>query len=193
MTQGMPGRLRNLCLVLAVLGTACGGTAAPVAPVLQAPPRVAQNHEPAEGAGAPKAIPLAPVTLPQNLGYRIRLPQLGIDLPIVEGDGWDPPLDKAAHYPGMKWPGEGGRSFVYAHDRPGMFGPLERASVGQQVQVIGPDGSVREYVIRTYTRSWPVTDTSILQPTDHEELILYTCTSFTYSDPKIVAVAFPAG
>lgn len=147
-------------------------------------------HDPLDGAGIP--APQPPRFESPRSGLRVQVPALGIDLPIVEGDGQEPRVNEAAHYPGMMWPGEGGRSFLYAHARPGMFGPLLGARpVGAEVDVMEPGGAVLRYVITSYTASWPVTDTSILRPTDHEELILYTCTSWTYTDPKIVAVAVP--
>lgn len=171
-------------------------------------------HEPQNGFGQPfvastdTPVPTPDVAISADLptagpppaptgatsGFRVQMPQLGIDLAIVEGVGGagEPPLGVAAHYPGMKWPGQGGRSFLYAHARPGMFGPLLSAgAVGEEVDVTKPNGRVDRYTIRSFTRNWPVTDTSILAATDHEELILYTCTSWTYSDPKVVAIATP--
>jgi len=129
-----------------------------------------------------------------HAGVVIKIPQLGISLTILLGHGLEPDYGFADAYPGMKWPGEGGRSFIYAHAQPGMFGSLLGAgqhAVGDKVQVLEPDGRLLHYTIKSYTANWPVTDTSILQPTDHEELILYTCTSWTYSDPKVVAFAEP--
>jgi LPXTG-site transpeptidase (sortase) family protein len=140
------------------------------------------------GLAAPSAAPGA-VT---HEGLRIRVPELKIDLPIVEGDGYDAPLYKAAHYPGMPWPGEGGRSMIYAHARPGMFGPLFGAQVGEHVEIAGEDGRTRRYVIREYYPRWPITDLKWLQPGDHEQLVLVTCTTYNYNDPRIVAVAEPA-
>lgn len=182
----MPSTRLVTLLAWALLAAGCGGAASlhpqPAVGGRAGPPL----REPLEGAGiAAPAAPSAPD------GLRIRVPALGIDLKIVEGDGWEPPLNLAAHYPGMKWPGQGGRSFIYAHARPGMFGPLFQAGVGQKVEVAEPNGSVLHYTIRQYYPAWPVTNTSILQPADHEELILYTCTSWTYNDPKIVAIAEP--
>ena len=57
---------------------------------------------------------------------RIKFLDLAIDLPVVEGDGYNAPLNKAAHFPGLPWPGQGGRSVLYAHARPGMFAPAMR-------------------------------------------------------------------
>jgi LPXTG-site transpeptidase (sortase) family protein len=125
-------------------------------------------------------------------GVRVRMPELGIDLPVVEGDGLTAPLYEAAHYPGMSWPGEGGRSLLYAHARTGMFGPLFRAHVGEEVDVDRPGAATLRYVIRAYDDHWPATDTSILQTAGHEELILLTCTTYNPSDPRIVVFAEPA-
>jgi LPXTG-site transpeptidase (sortase) family protein len=126
-----------------------------------------------------------------HVGMRIQLPQLGINLPIVEGDGFNAPLYEAAHYPGTAWPGEDARSVIYAHARVGMFGPLFGAKVGDQVVIDRPDGPPLDYVIKQYYPSWPITDTSILQPLDQPEIVLITCTTYNYNDPRIVAVAFP--
>jgi LPXTG-site transpeptidase (sortase) family protein len=129
-------------------------------------------------------------------GWRIRLPSLNIDLPLVQGDGLNVPYYKAAHYPTMPWPGQGLRSFVYAHAQYGppiMFGPLLGHNVtGTDVYVDRPGRSSLHYVIRQYYAAWPISDTRWLQPADHEELILMTCTSWNASDPRVIAVAEPA-
>lgn len=141
------------------------------------------------GAYAPAAS--SPPLAANHEGVRVRVPELNIDLPVVEGDGYDAPLYKAAHYPGMPWPGEGGRSLIYAHARPGMFGPLFSARVGQHVQVVNSAGSARKYVITEYYPRWPITDLKWLRMADHEELVLLTCTTYNYNDPRIVAVGEP--
>lgn len=187
--------VRSLVVIIgALLAVGCGGNPRPAAAPPNAPPNAhlsvsLPERDPLEGTGV--AAPVAVVAAEPTDGLRVRVPALGIDLKIVEGNGWEPPLNLAAHYPGMKWPGQGGRSFLYAHARPGMFGPLFQASVGQKVEVVQPGGKVLSYTIRRYYPAWPVSNTSILQPADHEELVLYTCTSWTYNDPKIVAVAEP--
>ena len=130
-------------------------------------------------------------------GWRIRLPALNIDLPLVQGDGLNVPYYKAAHYPTMPWPGQGKRSFVYAHAQYGppiMFGPLlGRNPTGMDVYVDRGARSSLHYVIKQYYAAWPISDTRWLQPADHEELILMTCTSWNASDPRVIAVAEPVG
>jgi LPXTG-site transpeptidase (sortase) family protein len=145
-------------------------------------------------SSATVSIPIAqPIARgPVTEGLRVVLPELGIDLPIVEGDGQDVPLYKAAHYPSMAWPGQGNRSMLYAHARPGMFEPLFKARVGQHIEVRRSNGTVLKYTISEFFPRWPDADLKYLQPTDHEELVLLTCTSWYQGDPKIIAVAQPA-
>jgi LPXTG-site transpeptidase (sortase) family protein len=135
---------------------------------------------------------VVPTTAPSSHeGERIRVPELGIDLPLVPGDGWNTPLNKAAQYPGLGWPGEGHRSVVYAHAQVGMFGPLFRASPGQHVDIVRGDRQTLHYVITEYYARWPITDTRWLKPLDEEQLVLITCTTYNPNDPRIVAVAQP--
>jgi LPXTG-site transpeptidase (sortase) family protein len=128
---------------------------------------------------------------PAGTAWRVKVPELNIDLPIVAGDGRTAPLYKAVEEPNMKLPGEGGRSLIYAHARPGMFDPLFNAHPGQHVEIDRPGAPPLHYTIKTWTRSWPANDLSILQPTNHEELVLLTCTTYDPRDPRIVAVALP--
>jgi len=138
----------------------------------------------------PRAAPVSPD------GWSVRLPQLGINLPIVQGDGSSVPYFRAAHYPTTLWPGSGGRSFLYAHAQygpPVMFGPLlAKGRVGLDVYVDRPGEASLHYVIRQYYPAVPYTDLSWLQPTNHEELVLMTCTSWSATDPRVIAVAEPA-
>jgi LPXTG-site transpeptidase (sortase) family protein len=139
----------------------------------------------------PGAFPAGPLGPTPEPGTRIRLVDVGIDLPMVPGDGWNAPLFKAATYPGLKLPGEGGRAVVYAHARLGMFGPLVRSKVGQPVEVDEPDGTALHYVITQVLPLWPSTDLSWLQPLTHEQLVLVTCTTYNPNDPRVVVVAEP--
>lgn len=134
-----------------------------------------------------------PSTSPAPSGYRVKVQELGIDLPVVAGDGWTVPLFQAALYPGMKHPGEGGRSLLYAHGRVGMFGPLQHGAAGQHVDITRDNQSTLHYVIKQYFPSWSATDTSILAPADHEQVVLLTCRTYNPDDPRIVAVAEPSG
>ena len=160
-------------------------------------PQVAGRPAPAQII-APEAFPspsIVPAPSPAHSSspaVRVLVREIGIDLPVVAGDGVNVPLYKAALYPGMAVPGAGGRSMLYAHARSGMFGPLlVRGAIGQHVDVTRADGSVLHYVVTEFYPRWPVNQLKWLQPTDHEELILLTCTTYNANDPRVVAVATP--
>jgi len=146
-------------------------------------------------ASLPTPITIIPPTagsVHADPGYRIRLPQLGIDLPIVEGDGINAPLYAAVRHPLLAWPGHGQRSLIYAHARNGMFGALlQRGGVGELVDFLQSDGTVLHYKITEFYPRWSVKDTRWLKPDPHEEIVLVTCTTYNPNDPRVVAVATP--
>ena len=123
---------------------------------------------------------------------RIRIPRLGIDLPIVEGDGVDAPIGKAAHYPGSGWPGGGTNIYIYGHAREGMFLPLWNAEVGDVVTLELAGGGQRSYVIVRVLPKVPWNATNYLAATPTEILTLQTSTSYYASAPRFVAIAEPA-
>ena len=140
-------------------------------------------------APVPSAIP-GP-TQANTKGIGIKVTDLGIDLPIVEGDGVNAPLYKAAHYPGTAWPGNGGRSVIYAHAQTGMFGPVFKTKVGMRLQITRQDGPPLNYVVTEYYSDWPITDLRWLKPADFDELVLVTCTTYNLNDPRQIVVARP--
>ena len=204
--------MRRWRLVAALLGLvliAVSGTAllrpvlfkSQVAPRTAAIARLPQPKQIISPAAFPPPLPVGNQQIPRGApvsldGWKIRLPSLNIDLPLVQGDGLNVPYYKAAHYPTMPWPGEGKRSFVYAHAQYGppiMFGPLlDHGGTGIDVYVTRPGNSEMHYVIQQYYPAWPISDTRWLQASDHEELILMTCTSWNSADPRVIAVAEPA-
>lgn len=147
--------------------------------------------EPFNGTIPSAIVPPATVRV-DTQGLKIKMPELNINLDIIEGDGVEAPLYRAAHYPGTAWPGQGGRTVLYAHARVGMFGPLFGARVGQRIQIVHAGGAIQNYDIVEYYPSWPNTDVRWLRATDYEELVLITCTTYNQNDPKIIVVARPA-
>ena len=124
-------------------------------------------------------------------GYRVVSADLKIDLPLVDGDGWSVPFYTAALYPGMKPPGDGDRSMLYAHARQGMFATLANAHVGEKVDVVRPHRATVHYVIKQVFLKWSPSDLTYTLPLGHDELVLLTCTSYQANDPRILAVAEP--
>ncbi|MHB8508095.1 MAG: sortase [Candidatus Dormibacteria bacterium] len=132
----------------------------------------------------------SPLAAPPD-GMRIQSPELGIDLPVVPGDGYNAPLFKAVLYPFLPNPGMGQRSMIYAHARPGMFGPLFNTRVGEHINILRPGQPTLHYVITQYNGHWPTTDLSVLQPLAQEQLVLVTCTTYNVNDPRQVVIADP--
>jgi LPXTG-site transpeptidase (sortase) family protein len=131
-------------------------------------------------------------------GYRIRLPRLGIDLPIAEGDVerdvvvQQTPEHFAFHFPGTAIPGTIGNSYIYAHARQGMFLSLWNARVGDQVTVTTPLGVELKFVVTEVHPRVPPADTSWLQASRDERLTLQTSTGPNREDPRFVVIAAPA-
>ena len=122
---------------------------------------------------------------------RIRIERLGIDLRIVEGDGVDAPLNKAAHYPGTGWPGGGTNIYIYGHAQTGMFLTLWDAEVGDEVDLDLTDGTTRGYTVTLVKPKVPWNALEYVAPTPSEQLTLQTSTSNTSTAPRFVVIAEP--
>ena len=110
--------------------------------------------------------------------------------PIVEGDGLDAPIGKAAHYPGTAWPG-GSNIYIYGHARVGMFLALGMPKWATSVVSTLRDGTKRTYVVSKVLPHVRWDDTSYLDPTPTEQLTLQTSTSYYATAPRFVVIAVP--
>lgn len=143
------------------------------------------------------AVPTATALPPIPLGYRVQIPRLGIDLPIMEGDITRDTVDQqtpenwAFHLPGTAIPGRGGNSYLYAHARRGMFITLWNAAIGDEVWISTPDGKALRYVVSEVHPRVPPTDVSWANAAPPERLTLQTSTGPNPDDPRFVVVALP--
>lgn len=155
------------------------------------------------GASAPSSTPTSPVVpiataatpspRPQGIvARRIRIPRLQIDLRIIEGDGVDAPMNKAAHYPGSAWPGDGSNTYIYAHAQTGMFLTLWDAKVGDEIFLDLVDGTSRRYLVSEVRPRVRWNAMEYLDPTPTEQLTLQTSTSYTATAPRFIVIAEPA-
>lgn len=201
----MRGRLLTVVAVgLIVLGSwiALGGADALVAQRAPAPTTTpagfATSRPPTSTYGPSSASPTAKPVRAIPAGYRVKVPRLGIDLPILEGDVTrdtvvqQTPEDAAFHLPGTAIPGDGSNSYVYAHARSGMFLSLWDAKVGDEVLVTTPDGRSLRYVVSEVHPRIPPNETKWVLPTPTERLTLQTSTGPNPEDPRFVVVAIPA-
>lgn len=144
------------------------------------------------GAGSPSVSPsVSPAIGPGTRANRIKIARLGIDLAVVEGDGLDAPIGKAAHYPGSAWPGGGSNIYIYGHARVGMFLPLWQIRMGDSVVLDLVDGTSRTYVVTKVLPKVPYDAVTYLAPTPMEQLTLQTSTSYYPTAPRFVVIAVP--
>ena len=69
---------------------------------------------------------------------RVVIPALKIDLPVIEGPAGYPLCNVAMYIQELGQPGEGRATYLFAHARDGMFGPIyELAHAGQQRKMLG--------------------------------------------------------
>lgn len=145
---------------------------------------------------APGSASLEPASTPAVEGgiraTRIRIARLHIDLAIIQGDGIEAPIGKAAHYPGSAWPGAGSNVYIYGHARDGMFITLWQAVVGDSIELDLVDGTSRAYAVAQVLPKVPWDAVQYLEPTQTEQLTLQTSTSYTPTAPRFVVIAVPA-
>lgn len=120
------------------------GTPASVAP--SAPPTDDPGQSPTDSP-APGARAFA---------TRVVVPALRIDLPVVKGPAGYPFCNVAMYIRELAQPGEGGATYLYAHARDGMFGPIyhlaietgsARKLLGMIVQVYTSDDKLYLYEV----------------------------------------------
>jgi LPXTG-site transpeptidase (sortase) family protein len=160
--------------------------------VTVAPAATATPTAPASDAGSLDISPSPSGTVGSAVrASRIQIARLGIDLAIVEGDGIDAPIGKAAHYPGSAWPGGGSNIYIYGHARVGMFITLWQVRLGDTVTLQLVDGTTRTYVVTEILPKVPFDAVQYLQPTKTEQLTLQTSTSYYSTAPRFVVIAAP--
>jgi LPXTG-site transpeptidase (sortase) family protein len=142
-----------------------------------------------EPEAATRGRPAMPASDQPAVG--VRIPRLGIDSPILEGDGVDVPGHAVAHHPGTAWPGEGSNSYLYGHARDGLFGELWRARTGDLVEVLLADGTLARYRVTQVRPLVAWDDLGVLQPTAGERLTLQTCLWYDLTSPRLVVIAEP--
>lgn len=141
-----------------------------------------------------------PITIDQNLlkkktdqqAVRIIIPNVGIDLPIVEApvvNGyWELSETKASHGEGSANPGEKGNMVIFAHARPQLFLSLKDAKKGNTIYVLSKKGW-EKYRINVIKAVYP-NQTEVIKPTKTETLTLFTCSGFL-DEKRLIVQAKP--
>lgn len=133
-------------------------------------------------------LQLASQAPPTSYPSAIRIGSL-IHVPVVAAGyvngSWLISDKSANHVTKSASPGEKGNIIIYAHNTPGLFGPLNRAAIGDMVTVTTKNGSEHRYRIDEIVNVAP-SNTSLLMPSPFEILTIYTCTGFLDSRRLVV-------
>jgi sortase A len=135
---------------------------------------------------------LANVPIPTpgvNQAVRIQVPALGLDAPVVQGDGWEQLKKGVAQHLGTANPGEDGNVVLSAHDD--IFGELfrylDKLKPGDEVILYTND---RQYVyVVDNTKIVEPTEVSVMDPTSKPVVTLISCYPYLVDKQRIVVRA----
>jgi sortase A len=117
---------------------------------------------------------------------RIQIPSIGIDAPVVQGDGWEQLKKGVGQHIGTVNPGEKGNVVLSAHND--IFGEifryLDQLNPGDEI-VLHTSQRAYVYVI-TRTNVVEPTDVSVMDATVESTVTLISCYPYLIDDQRIV-------
>lgn len=119
---------------------------------------------------------------------RIQIPAIGVDAPIVQGDGWEQLKKGVGQHIGTANPGEQGNLVLSAHND--IFGEifrhLDRLQPGDVVTVF-TNQRTYAYVV-TGSKIVEPTQVEVLEPTSQPTLTLISCYPYLVDNQRIVVI-----
>ncbi len=117
---------------------------------------------------------------------RIRIPALGVDAPVVEGDGWEQLKKGVGHHIGSANPGQRGNMVLSGHnDIYGeVFRDLNRLKPGDAIIVYARDKAYT-YIV-TEKHIVEPTDIQWLAPTQRPTVTLVSCYPYMVDNKRII-------
>ncbi len=136
---------------------------------------------------AAAALP-APTPAPGQ-AIRIQIPALGVDAPVVQGDGWEQLKKGVGQHLGSANPGQPGNVVLSAHnDIYGeIFRNLDQLRPGDQI-LLYTHQKAYTYIV-TETHIVEPTDVHWMAPTDEPVLTLISCYPYMVDNQRIVVRA----
>jgi sortase A len=121
---------------------------------------------------------------------RIQIPAIGIDYPVVQGDGWEQLKKGIAQRLGTPDPGETGNMVVSAHNDifGEIFRDLDKLQDGDTV-VVFTSQRTYTYVVRQ-TQVVEPTQVEVMAPTQEPVITLISCYPYMVDNQRIVVTAF---
>ncbi len=141
------------------------------------------------GVAVQKAPALPPPTPGLESPTRIVIPALGVDWPIVSGDGWEELKRGVGHHVGSADPGERGNMILSGHNDVfgEVFKDLEALRNGDRVQVYA-GGRLFTYEVRAKRIVLP-NELSVLQSSREPIVTLITCHPYRVDSHRLVVIA----
>ena len=117
---------------------------------------------------------------------RIRIPAIGVEFPIVEGDGWEQLKKGVGHHIGSANPGQKGNMVLSGHDDiyGEVFRDLDKLKPGDEIIVYTQERAYT-YIV-TETHIVEPTDVQWLAPTDQPVVTLVSCYPYMVDNKRIV-------
>lgn len=133
-------------------------------------------------------VPISSGTPAPGQAVRIRIPPLGVDASIVQGDGWEQLKRGVGQHIGSANPGQPGNVVLSAHnDIYGeLFRHLDELEEGDEIIL---HTQTREVVYRVlYWRIVPPTEVNVIEPTSEPIVTLISCYPYLINSDRIVVV-----
>ncbi len=129
-----------------------------------------------------------PTPGPQQ-AIRIQIPAIGIDAPIVQGDGWEQLKKGVGQHVGTANPGENGNVVLSAHNDifGEIFRDLDRLKPGDEI-IIYTNQQPFSFLVTT-TRVIDPTQVEVMDSTTQPTVTLISCYPYMVDDQRIVVTA----
>lgn len=132
-------------------------------------------------------IPI-PTTGPSQ-AQRIQIPEIQVDAPVIQGDGWEQLKKGVGQHAGTGNPGEKGNLVLSAHNDifGEIFRDLDRLRPGDPVILYTNQQSFTYIVIEK--KIVEPTDVEVMEPTNQASLTLISCYPYMVDNQRIVVTA----
>jgi sortase A len=157
-----------------------GGHSPPAVPG-EVPEHLRDWVEPAPAVVIPTPGPQAPT--------RLVIPAIGVDVPVVEGDGSEQLKKGAGHHVGTANPGERGNCFISGHNDifGEIFRDLEKLELEDEI-IVYAGAQPFHYRVRAKRIVEP-DDVSVMYPTSTPVLTLMTCYPYLVDTHRLAVIA----
>ena len=154
------------------------------------PSHIKPRPIPTQSSPSPQAILSQEEQLQRIPPSQITIDSLGLNLDVAPGiivnNKWTLYDDKVSWLSTSETPGFG-NVIIYGHDRPGLFAPLSKLVVGDEIKIKNGDNTYI-YQVAQKRKVLPKDVDAIIS--DRQQLTLYTCDG-SYDEKRLIVIAYP--